>query len=357
MPGWIAWLRRPKRANALQVGNALGNLRIQHYDEELLNMPLEKVQNYFGFPTTKRIQKKLYLMNIIWQLYEKIQAATRPEDRPDFYNKRGFIRGMWYHVKTRVDHLDEFKGDHSGTVNDALTEMVKAGVCSYQDFNFRDRDKDMRKLGRENPHIILFTEKDGFISVMEDLHANYGCNVITLGGKPSLMSTNYLVSEIVAAGIDLTQEFVCVSIVDFDPSGHVIAESFLEQLKLSGLRKFHRFEQYHRKDSERLDLIRPDNLPMGTSLRKVWYPLPKTEQKPAWGKKTGGVDGQGDFKHGIESDEFKEAQLQELVEEAILPHLRVGADVVRRRVQLRQLGQALKDYLMDRMTHPSVGAS
>lgn len=357
MPGWIAWLHRSKKARALSQADAFRNLHIQHYDEDLLDLPLAKVQEFFGFSTTKRIQKKLYLMNIIWQLHEKIQAAARPEDRPDFYNKRGFIRGMWYHIKSRIDHLDEFKGDHSGTVTDALTEMVKAGVCSYRDFNFRDRDQDMRKLGKENPHIILFTEKDGFISVMEDLHSSYGCHVITLGGKPSMMSTNYLVSEMVEAGIDITQKFVCLSIVDFDPSGHVIAESFLEQLKFSGLRSFHKFEQYRRKDSERLDLIRPDNLPHGTSIRKVWYPLPKSEQKPAWGKKTGGVDGQGDFKHGIESDEFKEAQIQELVEEGILPHLRVGADVVRRRVQLRALGLALKDYLMDRMTNPTARSS
>jgi hypothetical protein len=357
MPGWISWIHRSKKARALAIKDALGDLDIHHYDEDLLKMPLEKVQKLFGFPTTGRIKKKLFLTNVIWQLHEIIQAATRPEDRPDFYNKRGFIRGMWYYIKTRIDHLPDFKGDQSAIVNEALTKIVKAGLLSYTDFNFRDRDAEMRQLGKENPHIIVFTEKDGFISLMEDIHANYGCNVITLGGKPSLLSSNYMVSELIEAAIDPTQEFVCLSIVDFDPTGDIIAQSFLEQLKLSGLRTFHKFEQYHNKNYERLDLIRPDNLPPGTSIRQVQYPLPRSEQKPAWGRKTGGVDGKGDFKHGIEADEFREVQIQELVEEAILPYLRVGAAVVRRRLQLRKLKEVLTEFMVYKLTHPVITGS
>lgn len=353
MPGWLSWVHPSKKVRSLALRDALETLRIKHYDEDLLKIPLARVQELFGFPTTGRIQKKLFLMNVIWQLHEKIQAATSPKDRPDFYNKRGFIRGMWYHIKSRIGHVPDFKGDHSAAVNDALTEIVKAGLCTYLDFNFRDRDAEMRRLGKENPHIIVFTEKDGFISVMEEIQATYGCHVITLGGKPSLLSTNYMVSEMVATGVDPNQKFVCLSIVDFDPTGDIIAESFIQQLKFSGIRTFHRFEQYHSKNSERLDLIRPDTLPAGTSIRNIQYSLPRSEWKPAWGKKTGGVNGQGDFKHGIESDEFREAQIQELVEETIMPHLRIGAEVVRRRLQLRRLKESLTSLMVYKLTHPA----
>lgn len=351
MPGWLTWTSRRTRKPGLspEIEAALKKLGVRHYDEDLLDMPHDWLRAQFP-RDSKRILKELYFRNVIWQLHEKIQAATTPEERPDFYNKRGFIRGMWYHIKPRVDHMPEFQGDQAGRITEALGELVEAGVLSYSDFNFRDKNEGDRKLGQENPHIILVAEKDGFFALMEDLHAGYGCHVITLGGNPGLLSVNFFVSDLVKAGVDPTQEFVCLAIVDYDPQGDEMMRTFARQLQVSGVKNLRPFRQYPRRPTpdRRLDLVRPENLPPDVSIRKVRYILPKSERTLPWGVETGGAAGR---EYGLESDEFREAHLKELVETSVHPFLRVGADVVRKRVQLRALAQSLTAFAAYKMTH------
>ena len=355
MPGWLTWRHRARpKAKALstEIEAALAKLGVRHFQEDLLQQEHEWLRQQFP-RDSKRILKEIFFLNVVWQLHEMIEAATTPEERPDFYNKRGVIRGMWYHVKSHVDRMDEFKGDQSARISDALVTLVEAGVLSYTDFNFRDKSQDDRRLGVDNPHIIVAAEKDGFLTMMLDIHATYGCHVFTLGGNPGFLSTNYFVAELAAEKVDLAQEFVCLSIVDFDPAGDGIMRTFTHQLQASGIKTLKPFTQYPTRPTPdyRLDLIRPSNLPPGTSYRDVQYNLPKSEQDKTWARETGGTNGRGDSTHGIESDEFREAHIRELVEAAIAPYLQTGAAVVQKRVQLRALAQVLGTFAAWKMTH------
>jgi hypothetical protein len=71
--------------------------------------------------------------------------------------------------------------------------------------------------------------------------------VITLGGQPSLMTTEYFVAELEKTA-DLKQTFHLVTDVDYDPSGLIIAESFRDQLRQMGVRQ-----------TTLTHLIKPDN--------------------------------------------------------------------------------------------------
>ena len=354
MPGWLTWLHssRPKQSLLPEIDEALRKLGVRHYDEDLLDQDHEWLRQQFP-RDAKRILKEAFFLNVIWQLHEKIQAATTPEERPDFYNKRGVIRGMWYYLKSRIDHMPEFKGDQASRIGEALQALVEAGVLGYMDFNLRDKSQDDRRLGEDNPYVILVAEKDGFLTMMLDFHATYGCHVFTLGGSPGFLSTNYFVSELVAAKVDLAREFVCISIVDFDPKGDEIMRTFTHQLQASGIKTLKPFQNYPRrpKPDSRQDLIRPEALPRGVSYLDVRYNLPISEQKKEWGLETGGPNGRGDYKHGIESDEFREAHIRVLVENAIAPFLTTGAEVVAKRVQLRAAAEALSDFAAWKMTH------
>ncbi len=235
-----------------------------------------------------------------------------------------------------------------------LAALVREGLFSYKDFNFRDRDKNQRILGTENRHIIVFSEKDGFISIMETIAETYGCTVATLGGVPSFLSSNYMVSEMAEAGFPMTEEFFCFSIVDFDPAGDNAAEEFIKQLQASGLRRFHAFDQYGDK-YPRLDLARPENL-TGEDIDAVKYVLPvsiqRAKQTLDWAKRTGGVDGHGSRKYGLESDEFTEERIQALVEASIAPYLKTDPEIVKRRVTMRKLQDAIEDFMVEKILHP-----
>lgn len=240
MPGWLSWTPRkaPAAASTVAILKKLGIIDIPPEDD-ILSMKPARVKKLFGYQNGNT-KVDVFLLNVIWQIYRQIQIGQLPE----FYLKRGYIRGMWYHLKPRLERYQGLKGDHYGAMISALTKLVRKGLCGYLDFNFRDRDAETYQVGHYNPHIILLTEKDGLISVVEDLRARYGCTTITTGGKPSFMSTNYLVGKLLKDGVDPTQTFVCLSVVDFDPTGYVIGSTFIKQLKESGIRSFHTFDQY-----------------------------------------------------------------------------------------------------------------
>lgn len=353
MPGWLSWVARARGAGAAPtdpIEDALARLGVRHFDDDILGMKIAELRKHFGYSTSTGIRKQPFFRNVVWQIHEQIQAGRLPM----FYIKHGFIRGMWYHIKARIDRYKPLRGRYYGSMIKALTDLVRAGVVSYRDFNFRDRDEALHKLGTDNPYILLYAEKDGLISVMEELHELYGATILTLGGTPSLMSTNYLVSEMVAAGLDLTHEFVCFSLVDFDPDGWDTAGDFLDHLKTFGLANRHRFQQYG-QETERLDLIDPKNL-TADDPPSVRYTLPAKVQRSrmcaAWAALTGGVDGRGSRKYGLESDEFSQERIFELVGQAVAPFLSIPPELVQRRARMRSLEKATTDFMVYKMLHP-----
>lgn len=352
MPGWLSWT-----AGAEEDQEAiLKRLGIRHYgDEDILAMPIERLREEFGYETTTGIKLTPFFRNVIWQLYEFIKAGSPP----DFYHKRGFVRGMWYHIKSRISRYKPLRGHYYGTMSAVLAALVREGLFSYKDFNFRDRDKNQRILGTENRHILIFSEKDGFISIMETIAETYGCTAVTLGGVPSFLSSNYMVSEMAEAGFPMDAEYFCFSIVDFDPAGDNAAEEFLKQLAASGLRRFHLFDQYGAK-YPRLDLARPANL-TGGDIDDLKYNLPVSVQRAKqtldWAKRTGGVDGKGSRKYGLESDEFTEERIYALVEASIAPYLKTDPEVVKRRVTMRKLQDAIEAFMVEKILHPDPPAT
>lgn len=358
MPGWLTWLRsagasksRPSaRSSVPSIASVLVELEIRHFDEDLLRLSIKKLEGYFGDP----IRMDVFLRNVIWQIYEQIQAGSAP----DFYHKKGFIRGMWYHIKTPLSRHNRFRKDLSGQMGRELQLMVEKGLLSYTDFNFQDKDAPYKLIGLDNPQIIIFAEKEGFISILRDIHETYGCTVIATGGQGSFLSINYLVSGMVEAGIDITQEFICVSILDFDPVGWNIGDEFIEKLKNSGMRTFRKVNQYKgtylNERRERLpyywlDIIQPKNLPPQELDQAKYRYKPTVQRRPsteAWAESTGGVFGDGVHTHGISADYFTAERMIQLVGEAIQPFIQVDPETARRTAQVRKLEDALKQVLL-----------
>jgi hypothetical protein len=154
-PGKRLQLPRPRTKSSVDLPPAIAEkLHLAHYDRSILHeMTKEELQEHFGWETTDNLRLDRFFRNVIWQFYEQIQAGNPP----DFYHKRGFIRGMWYPIKTPMSrhNFKQFKEDLSDTMGKALAKLVEARLCEYKDFQFLDDNQSSRVIGEGNPYVTL----------------------------------------------------------------------------------------------------------------------------------------------------------------------------------------------------------
>ena len=169
-------------------------------------------------------------------------------------------------------------------------------------------DNKHRKVIGGNYHIIVFAEKEGQFPFLMRLHEKYGVTVISLGGLPSLLSVEYFVDDMKAKGIDIRQKFYLFSLVDYDPSGWMIRDTLINNLKFYGIKTVETF------DLVKLDLLTEEEL------EKRKYPLPghinwKTKNEN-WLKASGGINGE---LYGLETEALHPQHIENLLQEKIEP--------------------------------------
>lgn len=147
-----------------ELKTVLEELEIIQLPKPIMDMSMREIRQYFSYQSGE-IKMSIFMRNLIWQIHGQIIAGHPP----DFYEKHGFIRGMWYYIKRKLSQHHALRGDRYGLLVKNLTLMVKKGLFGYADFNFRDPDGGTWKLGFDNPHVILMTEKDGFITIMGEI--------------------------------------------------------------------------------------------------------------------------------------------------------------------------------------------
>lgn len=327
------------------INDALKELGIIPLSKPIMEMTMKEIRAHFGNQTNNNVKMGLLMRNLIWQIHSQIQAGNPP----DFVNKRGNIRSMWYYIKKKFSKHHALRGDHYGTMSKELAKMVKKGLFSYADFKFRDSDSGNWKLGFSNPHIILVSEKEGFITIMEDLQKLYGCHAITTGGIPSFLTVNYMAAAMKEYDIDFKQTFYIFSFADFDPSGYNVTDTLVEHLSYSGIKNLHLFEQWGTGKKRRpwLDLAVPKNF--DNDVEDFKYKLPKStwddKTTKEWVKLTGGLDKNwkpGEKTHGIESDEFDLELIQHLFSQALKPHLTTNSGDIQKTHEMKALRQELE---------------
>jgi len=328
----------------------LKKLGIQHFDEDLLAMKAETLQKTFGTPKSKGIQMQRYIRNVIWQLYEEIQAGQPPP----FYHRKGLIRDIWYHIRKFTGRHRITQGDHESVIDNQLTRMIKARLFTYRDFNLDEANAPWRRLGLENPHIILIAEKRAFFSVLKDIQEDLGITIACLGGVPGLLTVNYTAGDMAAAGIDMDQVFIVFTMVDFDPGGLRVATHYIGHMQTSGVRHFRQF-LYYKKPTLWFDLLRPEHFPkdkLKSAANEIPKHIRKYQSTIEWANNTGGVFGDKSTKWSLYANEFTDVMLRDLVERFIVPELKTPKDVLTRKRTWRELDGALTDLLMWKVLHP-----
>lgn len=282
---------------------------IRHFDKDIRRMTRDELRANFSAASSRRVLLALLIKNIIWQAYERISAGAEPAIE-------GNIRTFWYQwVKPVLAHItndNAAKTDPYDVMVRLFAELIlDHKLFKYSAFDFTDENWENRRIGTTRPEVLVFAEKAGWIRFLRELHEEFGVSVLALGGAPSALTSEYTARDISAA-LKTPQAIRLLGIVDYDPSGDIIAHSFQAQLAAVGL-----------PDTTLTTMIEPKQY-TAEELQIFRYPLPKKEKTKLmqWLNKTGGIDGKA---YGLESESMPRERLKALLTDLIVGNERITA--------------------------------
>lgn len=328
---------------SLDQAEILKKLGIKHYDKNILKMAKPELLKNFG-KSAKTLNKSLFIKNVIWQTFEKLQAGETPFDI-------GNLRSFWYYIKDTMHKAGAAKGDPYLIVSEMFMLMVKAGLFKYSDFGFDDDDKGNRWHARRHPQIILFAEKTAYNDLMQEVNRDFDITTICTGGQSSYLSIEYFVDELRRRGVDLAARFYIFSIVDFDPAGDIIATRFVENLQDNGIKNIAVFPCEFYKHFRRKDIVIPAN--MTKEQRKKVYILPLKVRKSGlaarWAAKTGGVNGKKGIMHGIETIVMTKAQIMKIFLEELSNIISIDFEQIAKYRQMETLRDQMQAFALKKL--------
>lgn len=244
----------------------LRKLGIRSFEKIIHDQDRDWLQENFAKGATKfPVNVSALVRNILWQTYERIKAGEREPFEE-------LIRTFWYtHIKptlTRADALSE-EADQANEVSEELVRLVvDEELFDYADIGFRDENEANRTV-RANANVILFSEKVGHAAFLEEMGNKFQISTIAFGGQPGALTTEYFVTDLKKSGVDLRRSFFMFSIVDYDTSGWIIRDAFIDNLNKFGIHNIQTF-----------DLVNPDMLtPEEVSFSKFRIPSGRGSQK------------------------------------------------------------------------------
>ncbi len=334
----------------LPLKQKLRKLNIRHFDELIHDQPKEwLIKNFSKGATDYPINVALLLRNIIWQTRERIIKGESPPVKE-------LIRTFWYmYIKPTLSRVGALthETDQYAQLVDSFVFMVKDWqLIEYKDIGFRDDKKSNRKVGY-NANIILFSEKTGHQDYLEEIHQQYQISVMALGGQPSVLNVEYFVDELKKQKVDIRRSFYLFSIVDYDPSGWIIRDAFIDDLHHYGI-----------KNTQVIDIVHPDMLrPEEVQLSK--YRIPKTEgmrvKNIAWLKEIRKRDYQNQkyleeetkggekILYGLESESISAKRLSAALEVSMVPMIGKTEEALKI-FQLKILNDTIRQLILHKVT-------
>lgn len=308
----------------------LNKLGIVPFDKDPRTLTRDELVDLFGAASSGRIIIRKLVRSLIWHVHQGIKAEELPPIESN-------IRSFWYSwFKPIHSHMDP--GDVSAKANlyQALTEeftrlVFDEKLMRYTDFDFTDENFEHRRIGTKRPHVLVFAEKRGAIRLLRRINQHTGCSTLALGGSPSALTSEYTARDIRKALIKLRPPLLTlppainlpdlpslqppvqieeilpihlIGIVDYDPSGHIIAGAFRHHLEQAGM-----------KIDSMLSIIEPRHYaPDQLNIFKFDLPKRNKSRNKAWMKRTGGINGQP---FGLEVESLPMSKTQSLVIEAV----------------------------------------
>ncbi len=316
------------------LAQILEQLGIQEWEEPIFEMSYTELREHFGYQSDGLNETRL-LRNLIWQDRQMVLSG-------ELQRRFGNIRSYWYSrakpVLSRANS-PEFNEKYDAMI-DTFGELIKDyRLLNYGDFGFLDDNQLSRKIGGDNIHIFCVAEKTGHMHILEQLHNDYDITVVALGGQPSILSSEYLLTELVERGFRLDQTVPLFSIVDYDPWGDSIVRSFINQTSILG------FEGEY----IRIDLIHPSRMTQ-QQIELNKFRLGRGTTVDEWLAETHGLENFGvEGRFGLEADSMTWNEITQAFHDEVVPYLQVPKDVVVRHRLQRDLIDVTKERLLLRI--------
>ena len=350
---------------------------IRHYDELIHDQKKDWLVKNFkaeGAAPAYPVNVSRLMRNLVWQMKERVSSGEKP------FNE--LVRTYWYmYIKSTLARAGALSAetDQYKQLTENIVAMVKDfTLMTYKDIGFRDENAANKRIGI-NANIIPFSEKLGHFNYLADLNKQYNVSAIALGGQPSVMNVEYFVDDLKkakspelvdrpkvfampeAAGskFNLKRSFYLYSIVDYDPSGWIIRDAFINNLR-----------HYKIKNTKVYDMINPDML-TPEEIMLARYPIRAGADMEAKNKKwLADVEARhyknqqylveeknGKVKlYGLESEAIATARITEKLKEVMLPVIG-GNEEALKIYEMKNLNQAIKDLIIFKLTHPETEAA
>ena len=360
------------------LGDRLRKAGIRHYDEQIHEQDKDWLVKNFkaeGAAPAYPVNVSRLMRNLVWQMKERVSSGEKP------FNE--LVRTYWYmYIKSTLARAGALSAetDQYKQLTENIVAMVKDfTLMSYKDIGFRDENAANKRIG-VNTNIIPFSEKLGHFNYLADLNKQYNVSAIALGGQPSVMNVEYFVDDLkkaksgpelvdrpkvfampeaAGAKFNLKRSFYLYSIVDYDPSGWIIRDAFINNLR-----------HYKIKNTKVYDLINPDML-TPEEIRLARYPikagpdmeaknkkwLADVEQRHYKNQKYLVEENNGKVKlYGLEAESISTARLTEKLKEVMVPVIG-GNEEALKIYEMKNLNQAIKDLIIFKLTHPDTEAT
>ena len=322
---------------------------IRHYDELIHDQTEEwLIENFNQGATDYPVNVARLMRNIVWQTMERIIKGEKPP-------LKELLRTFWYmYIKptlSRAEALAQETDQYAQLIDNIVFMVKEIEVMEYKDIGFRDDNQANRKIGA-NANIILFSEKLGHQEFLSEIADKYNISILALGGQPSVLNAEYFVDTLKQARIGLQRSFYLFSIVDYDPSGWIIRDAFINNLKFYGI-----------PNTRVIDLIHPDML-TPEEVKLARYRIKEPEEMRVKNKNWLKEVHKRDYKnqqyleetkkdkkilYGLEAESVSGKRLTQKLEEEMVPLIGKSEDLLKI-YELRKLDKAIKDLIIHKVT-------
>jgi hypothetical protein len=304
------------------------------------------IKNFSSGATKYPVNVSRLMRNIIWQIKERIGKGEREP-------LTELIRTFWYmYVKptlSRAGALAKEVDQYKQLVEQLVNLVVDLDLMRYSQIGFRDDNEAHRRIGA-NANIILFSEKLGHQAFLSEIADQYKVSIIALGGQPSVVNSEYFVDTLRERSVNLQRSFYLFSIVDYDPSGWIIRDAFVNNLRFYGI-----------KNIRMIDLVSPDiltpeevlfsryQIPDGKGMRKKNQSWIKQVHARKFTNQHLLEELSSKTLYGLEAESISTKRLREQLGKQMLPLIGQSESLLKN-YELKKLDEAIRNLMLHKLT-------